>query len=457
MAWQALKVVAMLTWLHRDHHVRRPPNVRTFAPQHLVYLDASASMHIPEGKTDSVCDWDAEAWQDWEKQSVDRSAPCWVHVGKKIVEKAAPLLHKSKVECAIFGDGPSFRLQYLKDEFEDHLEEVCDTWSRSCLGGTLLWQRIARDIDKMFPGEPAPGEVRETKFLIVTDGYDTESKAQYRGLMGCRQLAQDLVKKKIDAEIHIVSLGVQAVEVVDEYEKLSSWTGGSCYAVNDIEDHAGLEETLKDFSVYVFEDAEQRQTRRTARRAIFFRKYSQQNAYPVTQAHIPDEAESSKPPSRAPSPTKAAGSEVPEVPSQGGSRAESPIPAAATGASRGPSPTPESPAPDAAPADTAPQEAPAADTAKVPSRPQTAERKPDGGPQDTGEVKSLQEIAEVERVERMNQIRSELDVNRNGPNSAPPAQQVQSSVEQQQILSAEADRLRSGESTEPLEPADSGS
>lgn len=429
----------MLTWLHRDHYVRVPSNVRNFVPQHLVYLDASASMHLPDGKTESVCDWDADAWNDWRQQSVNRSAPCWVHIGKKVLEKAVPLLQKSSVECAIFGDGPSFRLQYLPQEFEGHLEEVSDTWARSCLGGTLLWQRIARDIDRMFPGEPAPGETRETKLLIITDGYDTESKALYRGLMGCRQLAQDLVKKKVDAEIHIISLGVEAVEVVNEYQQITSWSGGECYAVNDIQDHAGLDETMSNFGLYVLEDSEQRQTRRTAKRALFFHKYGQQKAYPVNVMPGVDELEPSKSPSRAPSPFKSNASEVHEVPSRPESRAATDTQSVAS--------RPQSAA----------KEAPAADTQSVASRPQSAAKHVQedyGGPRDTGEVKSLQEMAQAERLLRMKEMKAELAEKQNsinGPNSAPPAQQVHSSTEQQHMLSTEADRLRTEESTEPLE------
>jgi hypothetical protein len=446
----------MLAWIHRDHNVRCPKGISDFVPEHLVYLDASASMYIPEGKTDSIVDWDAENWEDWRKQSVDRSAPCWVHVGKKVLEQAVPLLHKSKVECAIFGDGPAFRLQYKLEEFEDHFDEVADTWSRCCLGGTLLWQRIARDIDRMFPGEPSPGEKRETQLMIITDGYDTDSKAQYRGLMGCRQLAQDLARKQVDAEIHIISLGISSVEVLDEYQQLTGWSGGSCYAVNDIEDHSGLEETLKDFSVYVLEDAEHRQKRRTEKRALYFRKYGSQSAYPRVSSpvlSIPEhEEERAKTPSRPPSPAKSTSPDLvrtsPEVPDADDKVSEKNSSRAASPQQRS---TMASPQPDAAQAtpDASPQHAEAAST-HVASRPQSA-AKDSGGPADSGEVKSLQEMAQIERIERMKELQLASRNSTNSPNSAPPPQVVQSSVEEQQKLSEEADRLRSFEESNKSE------
>jgi len=389
-------------------------------------------MHLPGGNTDSVLDWNAEAWKDWQQQSKTRSAPCWVHVGKKVLEQAAPLLQKSQVECAIFGDGPSYRLQYLAEEFQGHLDEVANTWSRSCLGGTLLWQRIARDIDRMFPGEAKPGETRETQLLIITDGYDTDSKAQYRGLMGCRQLAQDLARKKVDAEIHIISLGISSVEVLDEYEALSSWSGGSCYAIDDIENESGLEETLQDFQVYVLEDSEQRKRRRTEKRALYFRKFGSQNAYPMPEGMV-------KPPSRPASPEKP--SRPPSALEKPPSRAQSPeLPRA---------PSPQVDATQATP-DAAPVEGTGAAVAETPqaSRPQSAVKEnprpasTDLRPVDTGEVKSLRQIAQDE----LRQL--------NGPSSAPPLPQANLD---QQKLSKEADRLRNEEGDTKPAQLDTGS
>lgn len=203
-------------------------NVRgSFEPRTRVYLDASASMYIPCGQCSqhSITEWDNSMWSEWRAQASSRQSLCWVQVGRRIFGEALPWLNERDVEIAIFGDGPAVRFRYREGEMGNG-EEVIKTWNSSCMGGTLIWQRIAEDLQVNPVSKSSQAEV---KLLIITDGHDTDSRGEYHGIFGCRKLAADIAELGIDAEIHIVSLGVTDVVVLSEYEDLTSWSGGEVF------------------------------------------------------------------------------------------------------------------------------------------------------------------------------------------------------------------------------------
>lgn len=148
-------------------------------------------------------------------------------------------------------------------------EEVIKTWNSSCMGGTLIWQRIAEDLQVNPVSKSSQAEV---KLLIITDGHDTDSRGEYHGIFGCRKLAADIAELGIDAEIHIVSLGVTDVVVLSEYEDLTSWSGGEVFTLEDLQDPASLDTKIDCFRAYVAEAPKEREARRNRRRKLFFQR-----------------------------------------------------------------------------------------------------------------------------------------------------------------------------------------
>ena len=69
-------------------------------------------------------------------------------------------------------------------------------------GGTYLWHMIQQDVLGRY--RPAGGKLR---LIVITDGHDTLSPAQYAGLRGMDPLMNDLHAAGYDVEWHVVVLG----------------------------------------------------------------------------------------------------------------------------------------------------------------------------------------------------------------------------------------------------------
>jgi len=86
-------------------------------------------------------------------------------------------------------------------------------------GMTYLWKFLV-DEAKVFVKED-----NEWIFFLISDGLDNQSRGKYRGAKGIRPCIEEIEKLGIDAEFHIIGLGLPN-EVEEIFEQLSGATGG---------------------------------------------------------------------------------------------------------------------------------------------------------------------------------------------------------------------------------------
>ncbi len=113
-------------------------------------------------------------------------------------------------------------------------------------GMTYLWKFLV-DEAKEFVKED-----NEWIFFLISDGLDNQSRGKYRGAKGIRPCIEEIEKLGIDAEFHIIGLGLPS-EVEEIFEQLSGATGG--FFENITEEHqlndsiAKMDEVLEDLTI----------------------------------------------------------------------------------------------------------------------------------------------------------------------------------------------------------------
>ena len=113
-------------------------------------------------------------------------------------------------------------------------------------GMTFLWKFLV-DEAKEFVKED-----NEWIFFLISDGLDNQSRGKYRGAKGIRPCIEEIEKLGIDAEFHIIGLGLPS-EVEEIFEQLSGATGG--FFENITEEHqlddsiTKMDEVLEDLTI----------------------------------------------------------------------------------------------------------------------------------------------------------------------------------------------------------------
>jgi hypothetical protein len=144
--------------------------------------------------------------------------------GKYVLASLSPLL-----------GGPTRVVKFGNDKYvvaprdEDVLSTalVALNWDGSS-GGTYMWHMIEHDVIEHY--RPGKGKLR---LIVVTDGHDTHSPPEYRGVRGMDPMMRNLHDSGFDVEWHIVVIG-QGVSPADRrrYAALAGASGGSILSIS---------------------------------------------------------------------------------------------------------------------------------------------------------------------------------------------------------------------------------
>jgi len=137
--------------------------------------------------------------------------------GRLVLGSLAPLL-SGPTRVLKFGSAPTV-LSPREEGNQVSTTLVGMQWDGSS-GGTYLWKMIEDDVMSRY--RPGSGKLR---LVVVTDGQDTLSPAEYNGVRGMDPMMRVLLREGFDIEWHIVVLG--EVERKERYEALAGATGGS--------------------------------------------------------------------------------------------------------------------------------------------------------------------------------------------------------------------------------------
>jgi len=92
-----------------------------------------------------------------------------------------------------------------------------------------MWHMIETDV--LARSRPGRGKLR---LIVVTDGHDTQSPAEYNGRRGMHPMMRTLHAEGYDVEWHIVVLG--DVEETGSYQALAGATGGTYLAIDEFDE-----------------------------------------------------------------------------------------------------------------------------------------------------------------------------------------------------------------------------
>jgi hypothetical protein len=105
-------------------------------------------------------------------------------------------------------------------------------WNASS-GATYMWKMIEDDVLRRY--RPAGGRLR---VIVITDGFDTRSPGEYKGMSGMNPMMRTLLREGFDIEFHIIILGqtgpfrTLSEGDIKKYQSLAAATGGSCMVVS---------------------------------------------------------------------------------------------------------------------------------------------------------------------------------------------------------------------------------
>jgi hypothetical protein len=228
-AWNAARVVAPGT-VNAIVERSMPPIVVNDI-ETTVYLDNSPSMKETMG---------SGGWFGTSTTRLDE--------GKKALESLAPALGSLPCRVLKFSNRPSvLRLREegssgssssLPQKFHgkpggggsgssgisSSLPQITSGWDGSGVG-TYLWHMIQEDVVERY--RPGQGRLR---LVVVTDGQDNMSPADYRGMKGMDPMMRALQAAGYDIEWHIIVIGGEFG--LERYKSLAGATGGSFLAID---------------------------------------------------------------------------------------------------------------------------------------------------------------------------------------------------------------------------------
>lgn len=177
-----------------------------------IYFDTSSSMSLPI-ENDSRRDIAEMVWQKVCHRFVDVPTKITTICSRRKSETLGALKTRSHQELANihvpYPDGMTYLWKFLVGEAQQFVTEDSD-WI----------------------------------FFLVSDGLDNQSRGKYRGASGIRPCIEEIEKMGIDAEFHIIGLGLPE-EVEEIFEQLSGATGG--FFQNITEEHQ-LQKSIDDMN-----------------------------------------------------------------------------------------------------------------------------------------------------------------------------------------------------------------
>lgn len=215
IAWSAVKVIAPVINLVGSLHPAA--KVANLAVQQIPTLmdEFSDPAMIPAGGLETVLYLDDSG-----------SMRSNLSLGKSVLTSMADLLREAPTRIVKFGSGKTV-IAPREDEWSTAL--TCLSWSASS-GSTYIWKMIEDDVLRRYrPTPPGAGGRGKLRLMVITDGFDTDSPGQYKGIKGMDPMMKTLLAKGYDVEFHIVVLGQhdsRAQSALKRYKSLTEATGG---------------------------------------------------------------------------------------------------------------------------------------------------------------------------------------------------------------------------------------
>eukprot|EP01084_Bolivina_argentea_P279603 478025_1 len=145
---------------------------------------------------------------------------------EKAFERIAPSLMQQYTSITLFGDEPRLIMKEQISKWK--IKDIIRRWRENIGGNTFMWKMILDDIllrHKNLNERP--------RLTIITDGEDTMSPPEYKGLKGMDTMMTEFKKSKItNIEYNIIVLS-RYVWKPDRYRDLCHVTGGLFYKLNE--------------------------------------------------------------------------------------------------------------------------------------------------------------------------------------------------------------------------------
>lgn len=157
-----------------------------------------------------------------------------LYEGKAALDTISPLLQGTSVRILKFGTGKTV-LSPRDNSFSTAL--TCLNWDAKS-GSTYMWKMIQDDVMQRYRPSPSPGGAQQGKLrlIVITDGFDTQSPGEYRGIRGMDPMMRTLLAKNYNVEFHIIVLGKHSgagnIQALKRYQSLAEATGGGYLALN---------------------------------------------------------------------------------------------------------------------------------------------------------------------------------------------------------------------------------
>jgi hypothetical protein len=158
--------------------------------------------------------------------------------GQGVLRSMEPLM-QTRTRIVKFGTAKTV-LSHRGDRWDSSL--ALFGWNASS-GSTYMWKMIEDDIkDRYVPSSRGREGGGRLRVVIITDGHDTESPGQYRGMKGMDPMMKTLLGLGYDIEFHIVVLGDVGKGIfsdlsrsdVHRYTALAEATGGGALAISTL-------------------------------------------------------------------------------------------------------------------------------------------------------------------------------------------------------------------------------
>jgi len=153
--------------------------------------------------------------------------------GKAALDSMSDLLQGNSVRIVKFGAGKTV-LSPRDDSFSTAL--TCLNWDAKS-GSTYMWKMIEDDVLQRYRPSPGPTQGK-LRLIVITDGFDTDSPGEYRGIKGMDPMMRTLLAKGYNVEFHIVVLGKHrspsSQQALKRYQSLAEATGGGYMALDGL-------------------------------------------------------------------------------------------------------------------------------------------------------------------------------------------------------------------------------
>eukprot|EP01032_Pedospumella_encystans_P017666 gene17666-20122_t len=153
--------------------------------------------------------------------------------GKAALDSMSDLLQGNSVRIVKFGAGKTV-LSPRDDSFSTAL--TCLNWDAKS-GSTYMWKMIEDDVLQRYRPSPGPTQGK-LRLIVITDGFDTDSPGEYRGIKGMDPMMRTLLAKGYNIEFHIVVLGKHrspsSQQALKRYQSLAEATGGGYMALDGL-------------------------------------------------------------------------------------------------------------------------------------------------------------------------------------------------------------------------------